>query len=225
MNHWQKMSIPIAIGVIAGGLNYVSLMAKTAPKDFVAVARDINKDETLQSGDFKLVPITVDNADLSKAAIPWAAAKMLVGSRASRSLKRNQVLLHSDLRPVALAPPDGLKEFTVKLTTEEAPEAKRLKIGDQVTFEETLAETGSQDRAEFGRFRVLDFTISDSYVELTIGHRMKPGTNQRASTAKEFFDAYYGNRRDSNGNRTDRVKFYLQVHHEYTPEKEADYDQ
>lgn len=98
MNHWQKLGLPVALGICAAFLNWQSVSRKLEPRSYVAVSEKIEAGQLLGERSLKKVIIShTASVDLQNALIPWSKKEALVNRFAQRSIAVGTLLTQFDV--------------------------------------------------------------------------------------------------------------------------------
>lgn len=142
MNHWQKLGLPIALGLCAAYLNWQSVIRVLEPRDYVAVNDNIQPGELLTQE--MLTPISIShtsNVGLEKALVPWSQHAALVGRYAQRPIKSNAPLTQFDVAEANVAEKADYEDVVeVRMTLNERKNTL-IFVNDRVNMRN---ETGDQ---------------------------------------------------------------------------------
>ena len=89
----MKLGIPILVGVLAAGLNFMVLGQKAPTKMFVRVNEDVKAGTNIDAAVLEKVELSGDVGSLDQTAIPYAMRAVLVGRPLPRDLKPGGVRL------------------------------------------------------------------------------------------------------------------------------------
>jgi len=129
MNHWQKLGMPVALGICAAFLNWQSISRKLEPREYVGVNKEINAGEMV--GNDALVKVTVSHSagvELRNALVEWSRKDSLIGRFAQRSIKKNNLFTQFDLFEANILKPEK-NEITELVAYNEPP---HFFVGDLV---------------------------------------------------------------------------------------------
>lgn len=108
MNHWQRLGLPVALGICAAFLNWRSVSRQLTPRDYVAAKSNITAGEKLGQESFTRVSISHStNAELEQALVPWNKVSALVGRFALRSIASGAPLTQFDICEANVATRNG----------------------------------------------------------------------------------------------------------------------
>ncbi len=125
MNHWQKLGLPVGLGLCAAFLNWSSVRSKLEPKLFVAVASEAPAGSLLGTpAGAKLIPVSISycsNTDLKNVLIPWESVNAVNGRYCDRNIAAGGLVTQYDIRERNVVPLDTNREeeFTLQMTLNE----------------------------------------------------------------------------------------------------------
>ena len=133
MKTLTKLLIPIGLGVLAFGLNWMAVQPQMG-RDFVTVNQDVALDKELtesQLAQFKIVGQEFDH--LKQTLVPWEERAALLGLPVRRDLKKGDVVLWQDVRYVSADFLPAADEVPLHISLEGVDyEPSLLKVGNQV---------------------------------------------------------------------------------------------
>jgi hypothetical protein len=163
MNSYRVL-IPVALGLLAGVLNFLAVRGATAPLEIIAVSRPINFGEVLELKDLEKLAIRADDKLLSNA-VPWSKCGDVVGRRVNRTLKEKEILFFRDALGElgedisANLEPGYRSQMVVVKTTRIVP---GLRVGETVVFVIKSADASPPGKlvspARVGPFKVIGLT-------------------------------------------------------------------
>ena len=120
MNHWQKLGLPVALGICAAFLNWQSISRKLKPQEYVAVKEAIEPGKKFSKDSFYPVSIShTGNKSLANTLIPWDKVSGLVGKYPQRYLGKDSLITHFDLFEANVVPKrDNEVEVKIRLSDE-----------------------------------------------------------------------------------------------------------
>lgn len=128
-----KLLIPIGLGVLAFGLNWMAVQPQMG-RDFVTVNQDVALDKELtesQLAQFKIVGQEFDH--LKQTLVPWEERTALLGLPVRRDLKKGDVVLWQDVRYLSADFLPAADELPLHISLEGVDyEPSLLKVGNQV---------------------------------------------------------------------------------------------
>lgn len=130
---WQKLGLPVALGICAAFLNWTAVSRKLEPRAYVAVTGKVTAGTKLKLEDLKRAVISHDSTgSLDQTLIPWDKSHVLVGSYAQRDLAGGCLLTQFDLLEANVLPRASNEEVIhVKLEESERTELPVF-VGDLV---------------------------------------------------------------------------------------------
>jgi hypothetical protein len=132
MNHWKRLAVPAALGVIAAIVNWMTVTAKIRPETFVAVKHDVAYGETLGAADLVKIELSGNLGSLRQAAVGWEHRACMYGRRAPRELVAGDVVLWRDLNDTDTP---GVGEDMVSIPLSHVAVVPRLiLVGQKVGF-------------------------------------------------------------------------------------------
>jgi len=159
MNHWQKLGLPVALGICAAYLNWQSVSSKLEPRDYVAVSEDIDPGKILTKESLIRVSISSSSpAALDITLVPWSQVDALTNRYAHRKLLAKSPLTQFDIAEVNLAEKeDSEDEISVTMSVSEK-ESRLIFVNDWVN-------TRDQSGKELNGCRVLSIIRGkDNYI-------------------------------------------------------------
>jgi hypothetical protein len=134
MNVWIKLGLPLLLGAIAAGINWVVLDSELKPYEFVRVSQDIKPGDVFKKD--RLERFTLRSSEgagsLEATVVKWSERAMLINVPCVRELHKGDLVLWRDA-------PAARKEVTLK-TNERA-----LQINlEHVKYEPSLLLVGNQ---------------------------------------------------------------------------------
>lgn len=88
MNHWQRLSLPLTLGLGAAALNWWSVTSVLEPHQYVTPTRDIAAGEQIREDDVSPLLLRHDRVDLSAVFFSWNERDLVHNGTASRDLRR-----------------------------------------------------------------------------------------------------------------------------------------
>lgn len=185
MSIWLRLAIPIVLGSGAAACNYFLMYMYTNPQKFVSAKEDINAGEELLSK-LEVVDVPGHAQSLLKCAVSGDGyASLLGGVRASRQLRKGDLLLWQDVvQPVELKPSAGEDALTLSLEGV-AVIPQLMNVGQQITFvvkplsDEASVGSSSSSALSRGPERIGPFRL------LSVGSRLN-----RVSNSTERGDSF-----------------------------------
>lgn len=168
MSHFTKLGLPIALGLVAAGMNMAASSSRHTPFDCVALDHDLDNEAAIQEKDLVKVSVSGDFDELSGSFLGWNDRALLYGRTLPRPLKKGDVLLLRDAKPHENLLPVQQGEQPMSVSIGQmtvVPEF--IQVGQYVSFfvgkekDETLefdsGFQGQDDRvaSRIGPFRVL----------------------------------------------------------------------
>ncbi len=121
MNHWQKLGLPVALGICAAFLNWQSISRKLEPRVYVATKANVKPGEMLTKE--SLTPINLSYASevsLENTLVPWSKVTSLIGRYAQRNLPASTPLTQFDIAEANMSEKaDSEDEIEVRMTANE----------------------------------------------------------------------------------------------------------
>lgn len=133
MNHWQKLGLPVALGICAAFLNWQSVSSKLTPRDYVAAKAQIMPGEKLNADSFMKISISHSaGASLEESLVPWSRVDSLYGRYAQREIQARNPLTQFDVCSANVAQmSDEESELEVHMSVSER-ENRALFVNDLV---------------------------------------------------------------------------------------------
>ncbi|MDZ4851936.1 MAG: hypothetical protein SGI77_21820 [Pirellulaceae bacterium] len=98
MNHWQKLGLPVALGICAAYLNWNSVTSKLEPRDYVAAKADVKPGEKLTRESFTRVSIShTSQVGLENTLVPWSQVDAITIRYAQRNIPAKSPLTQFDI--------------------------------------------------------------------------------------------------------------------------------
>lgn len=97
MSHVAKLSLAVALALVAAVLNAMWLRAEKQPTTFVAVNADVQHDQLFTDELLMGVPIPGDAERLSASLVPYSRRSLLYGLKASRDYIRGDMVFQRDI--------------------------------------------------------------------------------------------------------------------------------
>jgi hypothetical protein len=112
MSHLAKLSIAVALALVAAGLNAMWLSAEKRPPVFVAAAVDLAVGQEITDDVLMAIPVPGDFDQLRASLIPYANRALLLGMRTPRNYLRGDMFFQRDIKaPLELAQFEVLGPF------------------------------------------------------------------------------------------------------------------
>ena len=125
INHWQRLGLPVALGICAAFLNWSAVSSKLEPRAYVAAKNDLVPGKPIQLTDLEMVKVSYSStSNLDQTLIPWDKAPAIVGNYAQRPISGGSLLTPNDLLETNIA---------YRSADEEVIEVKQSK-GDKPVF-------------------------------------------------------------------------------------------
>ena len=171
-----RILIPVAIGLVAGIINYIVVQGTITPIELTAVKADISSGTEIDSADMLVkVEVRSDSTTILKSVVPWADRGAVIGRTVNRSLLANEVVLFSDIRGDVEDPRARLLpgEATLTFTVSRSRLTPGLGPGDNVGLLVSLpaADAGQAERRVVGPVRLLSMTDPEQSYRNTGGRR------------------------------------------------------
>lgn len=167
MNHWMRLGIPLALGAVAGVMNWSSNISRIAPLDCVRVDSDLPRGEKFSEGNLVRIEISGDLKRLPDTAVPWDDRAVLYGRPTPRDLKKGDLVLWRDATPTPKELPAREGEVLMSVSLGRMTVVPDfIRVGQEVGFlierasksREANNESAPEQRAKaeyVGPFRVL----------------------------------------------------------------------
>lgn len=132
MRYTLMLVVAVVCGIVAMGLNYLYLTAKTAPVEYVRVKADVAVGEKLGQDSFE--PVSV-SGPLEINAVPFSDVSALYNRPAPRAFRKGELVLWQDVAPEAGGMQLQPGESGLHIAIESLRiESGLLRIGQQVGF-------------------------------------------------------------------------------------------
>ncbi len=146
--NWKKLLIPIALGVLAAGLNYAALSNQTTSASFIVLKENIKAGQLLEPDLLERIELPGNLESLSRTAVPYSMRQVLEGRPVSRDLEKGDLVLWRDTTP-------GPGELTAGKDEEALPisldglqvDPRLLRVGDEIGFLVDATPAGSASAA------------------------------------------------------------------------------
>jgi hypothetical protein len=193
MNNWLRLGIPVVLGLVAAGVNYTVMQHQVEPLKFLSVTRDVEPGETLAPEDLAEVTVSGEVATLAKAAIQAQDRSLLMQRTVARRLKRNDLLLYSDVtNPAELKLEPGEASLGVSLG-DVAIVPRLLLVGEEIGFlvnmrgtaVEPAATAGDGDPPPAGGPRAADVTYLGPFRLLSVGERISRVQTEKVTSGND----------------------------------------
>ena len=133
--NWQKLLIPIVLGVVAAGLNYAALNNQTISASFLVLKENVKAGQLLEPDLLERIELPGNLESLSRTAVPYNMRQVLDGRPVSRDLEKGDLILWRDTTP-------GPGELTAGKDEEALPisldglqiDPRLLRVGDEIGF-------------------------------------------------------------------------------------------
>lgn len=121
MNHWQKLGLPVALGICAAYFNWQSVSRKLTPHEFVAVKNSVKAGDKLSADSFKKVSISHSaGVDLGKTLVSWSKVDALVNRFAERGVEAGTLMTQFDIAQKNVSEtPENQDELEVRMSSSE----------------------------------------------------------------------------------------------------------
>lgn len=107
MNHWQKLGLPVALGICAAFLNWQSVSRKLEPREYAGVSKGIMAGEKFGKDDFvRIIVSHTAGAEVQGALVDWSKKDSLLERFAQRSIKKGALITQFDLYEANIAKPE-----------------------------------------------------------------------------------------------------------------------
>lgn len=98
LTQWQKLGLPVALGICAAFLNWTAVSRKLKPRTYVAATNELAGDKLIQETDLKEVTVSYDStSNLDQTLVPWEKRQSLVGNYPQRRISKDCLLTQYDL--------------------------------------------------------------------------------------------------------------------------------
>lgn len=108
MSHVAKLSLAVALALVAAVLNAMWLRAEKQPTAFVAVNADLARGQEFSDDMLTSVPVPGDADRLRASLVPYSGRSLLYGLKASRDYLRGDMVFQRDIEA-----PRELSKFEV----------------------------------------------------------------------------------------------------------------
>lgn len=133
-----RIVIPLALGLIAGLMNYFVVRGMAVPLTLVVVKQDVKEDTVLKPEMLGTIEVRADSPAIFKSAVPASERGAVLDRRVNRALAAGEVLLFHDVRTNA---PHDLRtmlregeDISGTIPVPAARVAPGLQSGDFVSF-------------------------------------------------------------------------------------------
>lgn len=133
MQGWWKLLIPLGLGVLAAGLNYMGRASDVEPVYYLGLKKDLLTGEEIKPAYLEAITLPRTHvASLAKVGIPYRELAVVYGRRVQRSMKKGDLILWSDIT----APTKALDKDDVllHLSLDNVPLAEDLRVGQKIAF-------------------------------------------------------------------------------------------
>ena len=162
MNHWQKLGLPVALGICAAYLNWQSVSSKLEPRDYVAAKAGVKAGEKLTKESF--TPISISHSSqvgLENTLVPWSQVDAIMIRYAQRNIPANSPLTQFDIFDGNTGViKNGERTTTVELKSTEF-EASLVFVNDWVSVSDQFG-------LELTRCRIIFITHGDKETSVCI---------------------------------------------------------
>ncbi len=149
INHWQRLGLPVALGICAAFLNWSAVSSKLEPRAFVAAKNDLVPGKPIQLTDLEMVKVSYSStSNLDQTLIPWGKAPAIVGNYLQRPISGGCLLTPNDLPETNIA---------YRSADEEVIEVKQSK-GDKPVFVNDIVDLRLKGVTAISGGRVLSIT-------------------------------------------------------------------
>ncbi len=163
MSHTLKLLIGIALGGLAGIVNWTTLSQRTRAVQFASLSKEVAAGDIITTD--MIVPVSIEAAyaeELRQSVIPWNDRSVLSGKTANRTLKPGVLLLWDNF-PVRGPQYDLREDETAVFIDVSSSPVSSVAVGENISFRFT--STGNHDMSDWvGPFRVV-----------TVGEKRIPG--------------------------------------------------
>jgi hypothetical protein len=155
-----RLLVPVALAVLAGGINFVVIKKSTATLDLVVVKEKVKADTPLTEEMFGKLSLRADQA-VFKSAVPYADRGVLLGRQLTRELAEGEAVLFADVRSQLddIRPLLRPGESSLTLTLKAGRMATGIRPGDEVMFligtQRGVSDSTGKGARLLGPFRVL----------------------------------------------------------------------
>lgn len=99
MSNVIKLIFALFLGIVAAGANWLWVMSRVSPPEFVAAKTSIKVGRTIGEDDLIPVPVPGDKDQLKKTLIPYKNRALLFGTKAPRAYEPGDVFFQRDILP------------------------------------------------------------------------------------------------------------------------------
>jgi Flp pilus assembly protein CpaB len=155
-----RLLVPLALAVLAGGINFLVLRKSAATLDLVVVRDKVKAGTPLTEDMLGRLPLRADPA-VFKSAVPYADRGVLLGRQLTRDLAEGEAVLFADVRSELddVRPRLRAGESSLTLTVRAGRLAAGVRPGDEVMFlvgsPRGTSESSGKGARLLGPFRVL----------------------------------------------------------------------
>jgi len=133
MQGWWKLLIPLGLGVLAAGLNYMGRSSDVEPVYYLGLKKDLKTGEEIKPAYLEAItlPRTLV-ASLTKVGITYEERAVVYGRRVQRGMKMGDLMLWSDI--TAPTKPWDKDDVLLHLSLDNVPLAADIRVGQKIAF-------------------------------------------------------------------------------------------
>lgn len=187
MQGWWKLLIPLGLGVLAAGLNYMGRSSDIEPVFYVGLLKDLKAGEEIKPEYLQNVTLPRSlSASLEKVGIRYGNRAVVYGRRVQRGMKKGDMLLWSDI--TAPARPWDKDEVLLHLSLDNVALAEDMRVGQKIAFilPQESEEPPSPDKEPKGKAPLAKDKTNYKFVGPfrvhSLGRRVMEEDGPRAST-------------------------------------------
>ena len=153
MSFWAKLGLPLALGLAAAFINFVSVTSEKQPFECIRlVGRDLEAGDVITEEIMERAEMFGDFSELETMFVAWEDRAMVLGRPLRQPLRTGAPVLLRDTTPVGELP---IKQDEVSMTisTGQIPTISEfIRVGEMVSF---AIANNSGENDTIGKFRVL----------------------------------------------------------------------
>jgi hypothetical protein len=130
-----RIVIPLALGAVAGLINFFVMRSMTSTLDLVVVREEVRQGTELTDAMLDKEPVRADVA-LFRSAVPWSERGLLLRRRVNRTIGAREVVFFRDVRGGGEEVRENLRPGEISLTVPVRLQrmAPGIQPGDEVAF-------------------------------------------------------------------------------------------